>query len=136
MGLTEMPTDDRPTKGDTMKDMRGVYCEDWTREDVAKMTAETWVAQGFGNPETKGDPERVAAEVKDYKAQNFAHIWRDSSEGTAVVNGMTDFLDRNDVEDIWDAMTWEQQGVVYAALAYGLGMGEGHIPALRRGEVA
>lgn len=110
------------------RDMRGVLCTERRRESAAAITAKIWASGGFGNPEAVSDPKWLERELRTWRAQDFAGIWDDSTLGVAAANGMREFLKRNDVGDIWDAMTWEEQGVAYAALAYGYLMGQGELP--------
>ena len=101
------------------RDMRGVFCTDERREGAAAM-------KGWDGPDC-ADPD---AETVTRKAQAFAGIWKDGSVGVAVTNGMMGFLARNEVDDLWEGMTWEQRGVVYGAFAYGLMLGLDKLPRL------
>ena len=114
------------------RDVNGVLCTDRRRGSAAAMTTVEWVERGFGNPEAVGNPEWVERELETWRAQEFAGIWDSSALGVAVANGVGEFLRRNAVGDLWDAMTWEQRGVVYAALAYGFLMGQGRIMGRER----
>lgn len=110
------------------RDMRGVLCTERRRESAAAMTAEEWARRGFGNPEAVSDPDWLERELGAFRAQEFAGIWDDNALGVAAVNGVREFLERNEVGDLWETMSWEQRGVVYAALAYGYLMGLGRLP--------
>lgn len=118
------------TASNGTRDMRGVFCTNDRRKSASEMTTERWLDGHHGNPEIVDDPEAVAKELKAFKAQDFASIWNDGSLGVAVVNGMSDFMARNEVEDIWQKMTWEQQAVVYAAFAYGYKLAKDDLPEL------